>query len=416
MHENSSSWISEGTVTIVSGQGRELENASAQAGGDAIPMKRFTRRAFVLGIAIGAFASRFLRASEKVGQLIFIGTYTKKSSRGIYAYRWSPQSGEMTEIGLAAETPNPSFLALAPGHKDLYAVNENGSRPGTVSGFLIAPLSGKLRPKNTVPSGGSGPAHLTTDHTDHVLFVANYNSGSVSSYQILSDGNLSEPVSDIYFPGGSVNPERQKTAHTHCTTVSPDNRYLLVNDLGLDRIMVYHFDPKTAKLTPNEPPFYSAIPGSGPRNLTFHPNGRWAYSINEIVSTLDCLNWDPSKGTLTRFQNISTLPMDHESPTDAATVAVHPNGRFLYASNRGDDSITAFSIDPGNGRLTLIQRISCEGNSPRHFAVDPGGKWLIVANQDSANIVVLRCNPHTGKLSATGRQYPLDSPVCVIFN
>lgn len=415
MHKNSSN-NDHRTVTIVSGQGRELESASGESGSEAVPMKKFTRRAFVVGVAIGAFASRFLRASDKAARLIFVGTYTKKSSRGIYAFRWMPQSGEMTEIGLAAETANPSFLALAPGHKDLYAVNENGARPGTVSGFLIAPLSGKLKPKNVVPSGGSGPAHLTADHTDQALFVANYNSGSVTSYQILADGNLSEPVSNIYFPGGSVNPERQKTAHSHCTTVSPDNRYLLVNDLGLDRIMVFHFDPKTAKLTPNDPPYYSAIPGSGPRNLAFHPNGRWAYSINEIVSTIDCLHWDSSKGTLTRFQNISSLPMDHETPTDGATVAVHPNGRYLYASNRGDDSITAFSIDSGNGRLTLIQRISCEGNTPRHFAVDPGGKWLVVANQDSANLVVLRCNPGTGKLSSTGRQYPLDSPVCVVFD
>lgn len=415
MHKNSSC-NGEGTDTIGAGQGQEPENVPGETGNDAVPMKRFTRRAFVLGIALGAVASRYLRGAERTGRLIFVGCYTKKSSRGIYAYRWMPMSGEMVEIGLAAETSNPSFLALAPGRKDLYCVNENGGSPGTVSGFLIAPLTGKLRHKNTVPSGGSGPCNLTVDHTDQALFVANYNSGSVSSYQIQADGSLSEPVSDIYFPGGSVNPERQKTAHTHCTTVSPDNRYLLVNDLGLDRIMVFRFDPKTAKLTPNNPPYYSAIPGSGPRNLTFHPNGKWAYSVNEIVSTIDGLNWDSSKGTLTRFQNISTLPMDHENPTDAATIAVHPNGRFLYASNRGDDSITAFSIEPGNGRLTLMQRISCGGNTPRHFAIDPGGKWVVVANQDSANLVVLRCNPHTGRLSSTGRQYPLDSPVCVLFD
>ncbi len=379
-------------------------------------MKKFTRRALVVGVGVVAFASRFLRASDRPHRLMFIGTYTKKASKGIYSFRWLPVTGEMVEVGLAAETKDPSFLALSPSHKDLYAVNEGGTRPGTVSGFLVAPLSGKLRPKNTVPSGGSGPCNLTTDHSDQVLFVANYNSGSVTSFQILPDGSLSEPVSNIYFPGGSVDPERQKTAHTHCTTVTPDNRYVLVNDLGLDRIMVYRFDPRTAKLTPNDPPFYSAIPGSGPRNLTFHPNGRWAYSINEIKSTLDCLAWDSSKGTLTRFQNISTLPMDHESPTDAATVVVHPSGQFLYASNRGDDSITAFSIHSANGRLTLMQRISCEGNSPRHFAVDPSGKWLVVANQDSDNLVVLRCNTHSGKLSSTGRQYSLDSPVCVLFD
>jgi 6-phosphogluconolactonase len=401
--------------TLISGKGQEVEIHPGTPELDDFPMNKFTRRAFMFGIAVVAVASKVLRAAEKPGKRLYIGTYTKKTSRGIYCYRWFPQSGEMVELGLAAEASNPSFLALSPNHKDLYAVHENGSRPGTVSGYIIAPLSGRLKLKNTVPSGGSGPCNLAVDHTDQVLFVANYNSGSVSSYRILEDGSLSEPVSDIYFPGGSINPERQKTAHTHCTTVSPDNQFVLVNDLGLDRIMVFRFDPKTAKLTPNDPPYYSALPGSGPRNLTFHPNGRWAYSINEIASTIDCMNWDSTKGTLTRFQNISSLPMDHESPTDAATVAVHPNGRFLYASNRGDDSITAFSIDPANGRLTLMQRISCEGNTPRHFAVDPGGKWLVVANEDSANLVILKCNPATGKLLATGRQYPLDSPVCVIF-
>ena len=238
----------------------------------------------------------------------------------------------------------------------------------------------------------------------------------MASYKILSGGGLSEPVTNIFFKGHSIDPERQKEAHTHCTTVSPENKYLLVNDLGLDRIMVFHSDPKTAKLTPNDPPYYSATPGSGPRNLTFHPNKKWAYSIAEMGSIIECMDWNGDKGTLTRFQVISSLPKEHKSPTDAATVQVHPNGRFLYGSNRGDDSITAFSIDPANGHLTLIQRISCEGGSPRHFAVAPDGRWLVVGNQDTANIVILKCDPATGKLAATGRQYPLDSPVCVVFD
>lgn len=392
-----------------------MENSPADTGSETIPMKQFTRRAFVVGVAFVAFASKFLKSADRPRKLVFIGTYTKKTSLGIYSYRWFPQAGELVEVGLAAHASNPSFLALSPNHKDLYAVHEEGPRPGSVSGYLVAPLSGKLKTGNTVSSGGSAPCNVTVDYTGQALFVANYNSGSVASYRILPDGNLSEPVSDIYFPGGSIDPKRQRTAHTHCVTVSPDNRYLLVNDLGLDRIMVFRFDPETAKLTAHDPPYYSAIPGSGPRNLAFHPSGRWAYSINEIASTLDCLNWDNSNGTLTRFQNISTLPMDHETPTDAATVAVHPNGNFLYASNRGDDSITVFTIHPGNGRLTLMQRVSSGGSSPRHFAVDPGGKWLVVANQDSANIAILKCDPHTGRLSPTDKQYALDSPVCVVF-
>ncbi|MGO8717730.1 MAG: lactonase family protein [Acidobacteriaceae bacterium] len=378
-------------------------------------MKKITRRTCMVGLASLPIASQLSWSANRRVKRIFIGTYTKKTSRGIYVYRWMPESGEMVEIGLAAETPNPSFLALSPNHNDLYSVNEQDRAPGTVSSFAIDQVSGKLLPKNVVPSGGTAPANLTTDHTGRALFVANYGTGSVSSYRILPGGSLSQPISNIYFKGHSVDPERQKSAHTHCTTVSPDNKYLLVNDLGLDRIMVFHFDPKTAQLTANDPPFYSAVPGSGPRNLAFHPNGKWAYSIAEMGSILECMDWNSAKGTLTRFQVISSLPKKHKSPTDAATVQVHPNGRFLYGSNRGDDSITAFSIDPANGHLTLIQRISCEGGSPRHFAVAPDGRWLVVGNQDTANIVILKCDPATGKLASTGRQYPLDEPVCVVF-
>lgn len=349
--------------------------------------------------------------------MIFIGTYTKTTSHGIYAYRWMPDSGEMVAIGLAAKTPNPSFLTLAPDRKHLYAVNEQPDADhGFVSAFSVEGASGKLTEKNQVASGGSAPCNLTTDHTGRALFVANYTSGSMASFRILPNGGLSDHVEDIFFKGHSVNPNRQKEAHTHCTTISPDNKFLLVNDLGMDRIMVYRFDPATAKVTPNDPPFYSAIPGSGPRNLTFHPNHRWAYSVNELASTMDCMDWDGAKGTLTRFQNISTVEQNAKQPTYVATVQVHPNGRFLYTSNRGDDSITVFTIDPKNGRVALIQRISTEGKYPRHFALDPTGRWLIAANQNSANIVVLKCDGHTGRLSATGKQYPLDSPVCVLFD
>ena len=368
------------------------------------------------GLAALPLASRLSWAADRQSKMIFIGTYTKTTSKGIYAYRWNPESGEMKEIGLAAKTPNPSFLTLSPGREHLYSVNEQPSAPaGFISAFGIQGASGKLAPINMVPSGGAAPCNLTTDHTGHSLFVANYTSGSMASFKILPGGGLSKHVADIYYKGHSVDPDRQKAAHTHCTTVSPDNKYLLVNDLGMDRIMVYHFNPDTAEVTPNDPPFYSAIPGSGPRNLTFHPNRRWAYSVNEMASTIDCMDWDSAKGTLTRFQNISSLPKHATRPSYVAKVAVHPNGHFLYTSNRGDDSITVFSIDSANGRVTLMQRISTEGKYPRDFSLDPTGRWLVAANQNSANIVVLKCDGHTGHLSSTGRQYSLDSPVCVLF-
>lgn len=382
-------------------------------------MKTFTRRYVLGGMAAASLDSRALWSLGTSSRRIFIGTYTHGSSKGIYAYRWIAESGTMEPLGLAAETPNPSFLALSPDHKALYAVNEldtyQGKPGGSVSAYSIHPNAPELTLRNVVPSGGSGPCNLMADHTGRALFVANYDSGNAASFRILASGDLSQPVTDIHYNGHSVNPERQQSAHTHCTTVSPGNRYLLVNDLGMDRIMVYRFNPETARLIANDPPFYSAIPGSGPRNLTFHPNRRWAYSINEILSTLDGLRWDHASGTLTRFQNISTLPADFHGPNAAATVAVHPNGRFLYASNRGNDSIAAFSIDPATGKLTPRQHISCGGRFPRHFAIDPAGWWLVVANQNSANLAVLACDPQSGRLTATGKQYPLDSPVCVVF-
>ena len=219
-------------------------------------MKKISRRDCMLGLAIAPFASRFLWSSDNQTKRIFVGTYTAKSSHGIYAYRWNPLTGEMLPIGLAAPTPNPSFLALSPGHTRLYAANEQpGSSPGSVSAFTIDPSSGKLLAKNVVPSGGSGPCNLTTDHTGGSVFVANYASGGVASFKILPGGGLSAPVSNISFHGHSVNPTRQQAPHGHCTTISPDNRHLLVNDLGTDRIHVYRFDPATAQLTPNDPPF-----------------------------------------------------------------------------------------------------------------------------------------------------------------
>ncbi|HEX4020579.1 MAG TPA: lactonase family protein [Acidobacteriaceae bacterium] len=382
-------------------------------------MNTFTRRSFLTGVTAFSFANRSLWSLGKHEKRIFIGTYTKKTSKGVYTSRWMPETGELVDIILAAETSNPSFLALSPNRKNLYAVNEldnyQGAKSGAVSAFSIGHGSGKLALRNEVPSGGTGPCNTAVDHTGQVLFVADYDNGSVATFRILPDGGLSQPATDIHYSGHSVDVKRQKGAHTHCTTVSPDNRYVLVNDLGLDRIMVYRFDPKTAILTPNDPPFYSAIPGSGPRNLAFHPNGRWAYSTNELGGTVDGLDWNSTTGTLTRFQNISTVPSDFKQFNAPAMTVVHPNGRFAYVSNRGHDSIAAYSVDPEDGHLTLLQYISCGGKFPRHFAVDPKGRWLIVANQNSANVVVLACNAHTGRLTKTGRQYSLDSPVCVVF-
>ena len=352
-------------------------------------------------------------------EIVFAGTYTGTGSQGIYAYRWSAATGELDPLGLAAATENPSYLVVSADRKLLYSVNEMAPQPGQetgrVSAFRRTHEPGRLAHLNTVPSGGTEPCNLAIDTAGKNLFAANYGSGSFSRFPLLPDGSLQPAAQNLYFHGHSVNPDRQTSPHTHCTTLSPGGRYLLVNDLGLDRIYVYHLDPKTATLTANAVPFYSAIPGSGPRNLKFHPNARWAYSANEMGSSIDVLHWLEQSGELHRVQNLSTLPAGYSQPNTAATVYVHPNGKYVYASNRGHNSVATFAVDPKQGTLTLRAHISCGGKTPRFFTMDPAGNWLLVANQDSQNIVILRCDAATGLLTETGRQYTLDHPVCLAF-
>jgi 6-phosphogluconolactonase len=366
-------------------------------------------------------AARRPFAAPVLSQLMLAGTTTggKSSSKGIYGFRWEPTSGALSPLGLVAETASPAYMALSPDRRRLYTVNEvsdyNGARDGSVSAFALDHVSGTLTLKNVVSSGGAGPCSIAVDHTGKVVFVSDGAGGSLSSYQALSDERLSNPVSNFHFSGHSVNPKRQKGAYTHCTTVSPDNRYLLVNDLGLDRITTYHFDPGTAVLTPSSGPFFQAIPGSGPRNFTFHPNARWAYSVNEMGNTIDALAWESRQGILTRLQNISTLPPAFTGQNIAATVRVDSTGRFLYVSNRGANTIGVFSIDSVHGTLQQIQQISCGGETPRYFSIDPSNQWLLVGNQDSASIVVLARNSKTGLLSAAGTQTKIDFPMFLIF-
>jgi 6-phosphogluconolactonase len=387
-------------------------------------MENSSRRSFLckLSAAVLATQARLPRLfASAPGSLVFVGVYTNKhsTSRGIYAFRWDADEGTLSPLGLAAATTNPSFLTLAPDRRHLYAVNEiddyQGKKSGSLSSFSLEGESGKLKAINVVASGGSGPCNIATDFTGKSVFAANYDSGSAASYQIKHNAGLSKAVSHFQYEGHGADPKRQTGPHAHCTTVSPDNRYVLVNDLGLDRISVYHLDPHTAKLTANDPPFYEAMPGSGPRSFTFHPSGKWAYSLNEIASTVDALAWDAARGTLTRLQNISTLAEDFKGMSTAATVAIDGEGRYLYASNRGEDSIAVFAISDRDGTLKLVQSVPCGGKAPRHFALDPGNQWVVVANQDSASMVVFARNARTGHLKATGKEYSLDFPVCVLF-
>jgi 6-phosphogluconolactonase len=383
-------------------------------------MEHSSRRSFLAKLSAVALAAHTRSWAREPAGLIFVGTYTNdkgSTSRGIYAFRWDADAGKLAPLGLAAPTVNPNFLTLSPTRRHLYAVNDvdlyRGQKSGSVTSFAVE--GGTLKAINSVSSGGGGPCKITVDFTGKAAFVANFDGGSAASYQVLPNGALSKAVSRFQYSGHGADPQRQAAPHTHGTTVSPDNRYVLVNDLGLDRISVYRLDPFTAALTPNDPPCYEALPGSGPRSFTFHPAGKWAYSLNEIANTVDVLAWDAERGVLTRLQNITTLPEGFNGSNSTATVAVDSAGRFLYASNRGDNSIVVFSIDDRDGKLKTVQHVDCGGKTPRHFALDPGNQWLLVANQDSSNIVVFARNTRSGLLTPTGGEYPVSHPVCIVF-
>jgi 6-phosphogluconolactonase len=314
---------------------------------------------------------------------------------------------------------NPSFVALHPNGRYLYAVSEvsafNGQRTGAVNAFSVDPASGRLTLLNKVSSHGDGPCHLVVDKTGKNVLVANYGGGSVSVLPITEDGRLAEASSSIQHRGSSVNPARQKQPHAHSINLSPDNRFALVADLGLDQILTYRLDPIKGMLAPGDPPFARVNPGAGPRHFVFHPGGAFAYAINELQSTITAFAYDPARGTLKELQSITTLPQGFNGESWTAEIEMHPSGRFLYGSNRGHDSIAVFSVDPATGMLTPVEQIPSGGKTPRGFGLDPGGSFLLAANQNSDNLVVFRVDLKTGRLSPTGQKLEVPSPVCVDF-
>jgi 6-phosphogluconolactonase len=266
-----------------------------------------------------------------------------------------------------------------------------------------------------VASTGSGPCHVSIDHTGRALFVANYTGGSAASFQIQADGQLSEAVSQFHYQGHGPDKERQEAPHAHRTTVSPDNRFVMINDLGLDCIHVYKLNASTAALTPNDPPQWTATPGTGPRALRFHPNGKVAYCIEEMASVVEVLSWHAQSGVLQSKQRLSLVPDDAHTGATGSEVVVDRSGRFVYAANRGYDCLATFAVNSADGTLKLIERGSCGGKVPRHIALDPSERWLLVANQESDTIAVFERNAQTGRLSTKPVQYPLSKPQCLVF-
>ena len=384
---------------------------------------KITRRVFAFFLVLCAPLALFSSAqsSEKSvarGQyLVYVGTYTTKSeSKGIYAYEFDSATGKLTPKGVAAETPDPSWVAVHPSGKFLYAANEAG-KASTVSAFAIDAKNGKLTILNQLPSLGEDPCYLSFDKTGKYVLVANYSSGTIAVFPILADGRLGEHTAMLKDQGATgPNKERQEGPHAHWIEVSSDNRFAFVADLGLDAILSYRFDASKGSLTPNKPFFLRPLTaGAGPRHATFSPGGGHFYVLSEINSTVTAFAYAPDHGVFGYLGGVPMLPAGFEGRNDAAEIAIHQSGKWLFASNRGHDSIAVFSIDPASGKLTAAGGFPTGGREPRHFALDPTGQYLLAENQLSGNIVGFRIDPATGKLTATGEVLQVPSPVCVAF-
>lgn len=379
------------------------------------------RLSLMMVLALASAASTCLPAAEPTSDTlrVYVGTYTQKGSQGIYRFDFDPASGKLTSRALAGQAKDPSFLAIAPDHRFLYAVSEvedfDGKKSGAVSAFAIDATTGDLRLLNHQPSGGAGPCHLVVDRAGKHVLVANYGGGSVSVLPIEPGGRLGQATAFVQHKGSGPNPQRQEGPHAHSINLDAANRFAAVADLGLDKVLVYRFDPEKGTLTENDPPFVSVAPGAGPRHFAFHPNGTNAYVINEIESTVTAFRYDGEHGILEPLQTISTLPKDFKGSNSTAEVQVHPSGKFLYGSNRGHNSIAVFAIDPKTGRLSHVRNQSDRIKTPRNFGIDPTGAYLLVANQDSDSIVVFRVDAATGELQPTGTKVDVPMPVCVKF-
>ena len=369
----------------------------------------------LLLLALGsslAFAADF-------SQRVYVGTYTDKDSKGIYLFRFDPTTGESGPVELAAESANPSFLAVDSSTTHVYAVNEldvfDGSMTGAISVFAIDAESGKLKLLQQVSSAGASPAHLSLDKSGHYVLVANYDGGNIAVFPIEKDGKLGKRTAFIQDTGSSVNKDRQSTPHAHEILASSDNHLVLVPDLGTDELMIYRFDPAAGSLNPNKPAFVKVTPGSGPRHFAIAPSGKFLYLVNELTSTVVVFSLDSSSGHLHQQQTVSTLPQGFQGQNTTAEIQVDSAGKFLYVSNRGDDSIAVFAVNEHDGKLSLVERVPTGGKEPRHFTLDSTGKWLFAANQNSDTINLFAVDSVSGRLTATSHTIHVPTPVCVVL-
>ncbi|GAA4401546.1 lactonase family protein [Nibrella viscosa] len=346
---------------------------------------------------------------QTTGFYLYVGTYTTKGSEGIYMYRFDTRTGDATPVSIAKGIKNPSFLAISPNQRYLYAAQ--GIDGELVHAFAIDPQTRQLTLLNSESSAGVGPPHLEVDKTGNWVIVGNYRTGNLSVLPIRPDGSVGKAIQTIQHEGTGPDPERQERAHVHSINIAPNNRDVFVPDLGIDKIMAYTFNDKTGQLAPAVSPFIATQPGSGPRHFTFHPNGRWAYVIQELSSTITGYLYQ--NGTLKPFQTVNTLPDGYTGRKWSADVHISPDGRFLYGSNRAHESLVIFRIDPKTGKLSYVGHQDVMGKTPRNFLIDPTGRWVLVANQDTDNIVIFARDPDSGKLTPTGKEIIVSMPVCL---
>ncbi len=370
----------------------------------------------VLGLfAVAAITSAAARDQRPATQrIVYIGTYTGETSKGIYAFRFDDGSGELTPVGLVAETPSPSFLIASADGRFVFAVNElqtfGGAASGSVTSFAVDRTSGKLTELSVQPTQGTGPCHLALDKTGRYLAVANYGGGNFALFPVGADGRLQKASTVV--TGQTAETGGAKPLG-HMVAFDASNKYLITADKGLNRMLVFRFDAATGALTPNVPPSASLPPGSGPRHFAMHSNGEWLFTIAEQAATITTFNWDAKAGSLTAASSVPTRPAEVTTGS-TAEIALHPNGKFLYGSNRGHDSIAVFTVG-ARGALTLVEYEPTRGQTPRNFALDPTGRWLIAANQRSGTLAVFSIDQNTGALSAVGPLTSVGAPVCVLF-
>jgi 6-phosphogluconolactonase len=368
-------------------------------------------------LTIGLFLLSVSAMAQK-DQYLLVGTYTgdKSKSEGIYVYRFNAETGEATPVG-SAKTSNPSYLAVSPDQRFVYAVNENAdstrfTQTGSVAAFSFDKKTGQLNALNKQESGGKHPCYVSIDKTGKWVIAGNYSSGSLALLPVKKDGSLDTAIKVIEHTGSSVNEDRQQGPHVHSTVISPDNKFVFVPDLGIDKVMIYALDTKKGTLVAAEQPYEITEPGAGPRHFDFHPNGKFAYLIEEMSGGISAYKY--SKGTLTLIQNISSLPGDFAGNIGSADIHVSKDGKFLYVSNRGDaNTIDIFKINEKTGEIWEAGHQSTLGKTPRNFNFDPSGKFLLVANQNTNDIVIFRRDAFTGLLTDTGKRIAVDKPVCL---